>query len=154
VVSHTVRKVVSLPLWALFVVGFGSPILTFVGVLIAQMTTRKGATEVEGRAKREETMRNLRWAAELAVSLDARMADLGVAQLVALLSSNLLDESEKIFVEAALDAVYENPEAQLDQWDEDAEVIQLLATDRPPTSDSDPEVFSTTEAEDGGKSDD
>jgi len=103
--------------------------LAFVGVLVAQFITRQGATELETRSKREETMRNLRWAAALSVSTDNRLADLGVAQLVVLLNSNLLDDSEKVFVEAALDAVYENAETAIDQVGEDAEVIQLVAMD-------------------------
>jgi hypothetical protein len=41
--------VVSLPLWALFAVAFGSPILAFLGVLLAQVMTRKSATELEAQ---------------------------------------------------------------------------------------------------------
>ena len=145
---------VSLPLWALFAVAFGSPILAFLGVLLAQVMTRKSATELEARSKREETMRILRWAAELAVSLDDRMADLGVAQLGALLRSDLLDDSEKVFVEVALDAVYEDPEAVLNQLGEDAEVIQLVATDDVGLTDEvNVEVSSTEEPDDGGRGD-
>ena len=145
---------VSLPLWALFTVAFGSPILAFLGVLLAQVLTRKSATELEARSKREETMRILRWAAELAVSLDDRMADLGVAQLGALLRSDLLDDSEKVFVEVALDAVYEDPEAELTQLGEDAEVIQLVATDDIGLTDEvNVEVSSTEEPDDGGRGD-
>lgn len=145
---------VSLPLWALFTVAFGSPILAFLGVLLAQVLTRKSATELEARSKREETMRILRWAAELAVSPDDRMADLGVAQLVALLTSDLLDDSEKVFVEVALDAVYEDPEAELTQLGEDAEVIQLVATDDIGLTDEvNVEVSSSEEPDDGGRDD-
>lgn len=145
---------VSLPLWALFAVAFGSPILAFIGVLLAQVLTRRSATELEARSKREETMRILRWAAELAVSLDDRMADLGVAQLGALLTSDLLDDSEKVFVEVALDAVYEDPEAELTQLGEDAEVIQLVATDDIGLTDEvNVEVSSTEEPDDGGRGD-
>ena len=108
----------TLPTWAVYAVSFGTPAVTFAGVMLAQMLSRKGARELEVRSRREETMRNLRWAAELAVKEDDRMADLGVAQLAALLESDLLDESEKVFVEAALDAVYEAPEDELDELDE------------------------------------
>ena len=125
----------TLPTWAVWFVALGTPVLTFVGVLIAQGITRKGARELETRSKREETMRNLRWAAELAVKDDDRMADLGVAQLVALLDSDLLDESEKVFVEAALDAVYEDPEAELDQLGDDGEAVQVLEGDTISVSD-------------------
>jgi len=116
----------TLPTWAVYAVSFGTPVFTFLGVLLAQFISRKGARELESRSRREETMRNLRWAAELAVSQDGRMADLGVAQLAALLDSDLLDDSEKVFVEAALDAVLEVPEAELDQLGEDAEVVSYL----------------------------
>lgn len=99
-------------------------------------------------------MRILRWAAELAVSPDDRMADLGVAQLVALLTSDLLDDSEKVFVEVALDAVYEDPEAELTQLGEDVEVIQLVATDDIGLTDEvNVEVSSSEEPDDGGRDD-
>jgi hypothetical protein len=119
-------QMTTLPTWAVYAVAFGTPVLTFLGVLLAQHITRKGAQELETRSRREETMRNLRWAAELSVNADARMADLGVAQLVALLESDLLDESEKIFDEAALDTVYDGPEAELEQLGDEAEAVQYL----------------------------
>lgn len=116
----------TLPTWAVYAVSLGTPVAAFLGVLVAQWITRKGARELETRSRREETMRNLRWAAELAVSKDDGMADLGVNQLAALLESDLLEDAEKVFVEAALDAVYEDPEAELEQLGEDAEAIQYV----------------------------
>lgn len=116
----------TLPTWAVYAVSLGTPVAAFLGVLVAQWITRKGARELETRSRREETMRNLRWAAELAVSKDDGMADLGVNQLAALLESDLLDDAEKVFVEAALDAVYEDPEAELEELGEDAEAIQYV----------------------------
>lgn len=100
-------------------------------------------------------MRNVRWAAELAVSQDDRMADLGVAQLAALLAPDLLDDPEKIFIEAALDAVYEDPEAELDALGQDAEVIQLVATsDESLSGDGDDDVPLDTENDGDGGDDD
>lgn len=116
----------TLPTWAVYAVSLGTPVAAFLGVLVAQWITRKGAKELETRSRREETMRNVRWAAELAVSTDDRMADLGVNQLAALLESDLLEDAEKVFVEAALDAVYEEPEAELEKLGEDAEAIQYV----------------------------
>lgn len=116
----------TLPTWAVYAVSLGTPVAAFLGVLVAQWMTRKGARELETRSRREETMRNLRWAAELAVSKDDGMADLGVNQLAALLESDLLEDAEKVFVEAALDAVYEDPEAELEELGEDAEAIQYV----------------------------
>jgi hypothetical protein len=47
-----------------------------------------GGTEV--RSKREETMRTMRWAAELSAQADGRLANLGVAELAALLESEAM----------------------------------------------------------------
>lgn len=146
---------IRLPVWAIFTIAFGSPLLAFVGVLLSQMVNRRGAHELERRSRREETMRNLRWSSELAVSRDDRMADLGVAQLTALLTSDLLDDAEKTFVEAALDAVYQDPEAQLDALGQDAEVIQLPnMNDARLTVDGDEDVPLDAKGDQDGGSDD
>jgi hypothetical protein len=105
------------------VLAFGSPALAFVGVVIGQAITRRGAREMEVRSKREEVMRILRWAAELAVSDDQAHARLGVAQLGALLESELLDEEEKDFVQAALTAMVRIPVQQIEQLGEDVQVV-------------------------------
>jgi|1186.fasta_scaffold1036334_1 hypothetical protein len=141
----------TLPTWSVWLVCLGTPLLTFVGVLVAQAISRKGAQELETRSRREETMRNLRWAAELAVKDDERMADLGVAQLAALLESDLLDDSEKGFVEAALDAVYQDPEAEIEQLGEDVDVVQYIVEDNVVITDevAVDEVSSDTNTEDG-----
>ncbi|WP_446664987.1 hypothetical protein [Flexivirga sp. B27] len=144
---------VSLPLWAVFTVAFGSPILAFVGVVVAQLVSRRSANELEARSKREETMRILRWAAELAVSADNRIASLGVAELATLLDSDLLDDGEKSFVEAALDSVYEDPEAAIDALGQDAEVIQLSATDDSDLSGASGSGVSLATEESGGDED-
>jgi hypothetical protein len=115
--------VTSLPTWAVWVLAFGSPALAFVGVVIGQAITRRGVRELEVRSKREEVMRILRWAAELAVSDDRAHAKLGVVQLGALLESELLDEEEKDFVQAALTAVVRVPVQQIEQLGEDVQVV-------------------------------
>lgn len=116
----------TLPTWAVFAVSFGTPVLTLAGVLVAQAITRRGALELETRSRREETMRTMRWAAELSMRDDDRLAKLGVSELDALLDSDLLEESEKVFIEAALDAVYDDVEAELDQLGDDVEVVQYV----------------------------
>jgi hypothetical protein len=45
---------VGLPLWAVFAVSFGSPTLSFLGVLFGQWIGRLSAREVEARSRREE----------------------------------------------------------------------------------------------------
>ena len=113
----------SLPTWAVWVLSFGSPVLAFVGVIVGQAVSRRGARELEFRSKREEVMRVLRWAAELAVSDDQAHSRLGVAELGTLLRSELLDEEEKDFVQAALTAVVRVPVEQIEQLGDDVTVV-------------------------------
>ena len=113
----------SLPTWAVWVLSFGSPVLAFVGVVLGPAVTRRGARELELRSKREEVMRILRWAAELAVSDDQAHSRLGVAELGALLQSELLDEEEKDFVQAALTAVVRVPVEQIELLGDDVKVV-------------------------------
>ena len=114
-----------LPTWAAFAVAFGTPGSAFVGVLVGNVLTRRGAKELDRRARREEVMRNLRWASELAVSVDDRTARLGVAELNALALSDLLDDTAQGFIDAALDSVVKDPVEELEQAGEDAEVVEL-----------------------------
>jgi hypothetical protein len=99
-----------LPVWAVVLIGVGTPLLAFLGGVLGQRVARRGDVELERRSRREEVMRNLRWAAELAVSDDPRAAALGVSELRALALTDLLGDSEKVFVQAALDAVVEAPQ--------------------------------------------
>jgi hypothetical protein len=115
--------VTDLPTWTVWVLSFGAPLLAFLGVLIGLALGRRAAIELEIRSKREEAMRNLRWAAELAVSDNEANARLGIAQLGALLGSNMLDEGEKDFVQAALKSVVRVPVEQIEQLGEKAQVI-------------------------------
>lgn len=136
----------SLPTWAVWVLSFGSPLLAFAGVLIGQVITRRGEKELEIRSKREEVMRVLRWAAELAVADDQAHARLGVTQLGTLLTSDLLDEEEKDFVQAALTAVVRPAVEQIEQLGGDVQVV--AESDLPAVSAGD--VPSQGEAGDAG----
>lgn len=72
-------------------------------------------------------MRLLRWAAELAVSGDERQSAFGVDQLIALLDAEILGDSEKAFVDAALETALEEPVeeiAEIEAEGEEAEVVQ------------------------------
>jgi hypothetical protein len=125
--------VTSLPTWAVWVLSFGSPLLAFVGVILGQAVTRRGDKELEFRSKREEVMRILRWAAELAVSDDQAHSRLGVAELGALLHSELLDEEEKDFVQAALTAVVRMPVERIEQIEQLGEDVRVVAESEGPT---------------------
>jgi hypothetical protein len=116
-------RVAYLPTWAIWVLSFGTALLAFAGVLLGQAITRRGTRELEIRSKREEVMRILRWAAELAVADDQAHVRLGVTQLGTLLTSDLLDEEEKDFVQAALTAVVEPAVQQIEQLGEGVQVI-------------------------------
>jgi hypothetical protein len=125
--------VTSFPTWAVWALSFGSPVLAFVGVVLGPAVTRRGDRELEFRSKREEVMRILRWAAELAVSDDQAHSRLGVAELGALLQSELLDEEEKDFVQAALTAVVRVPVEQIEQIEQLGQDVQVIAESEVPT---------------------
>ena len=114
-----------LPTWAVYAVGFGTPASAFIGVLVGNLLTRRGAKELERRSKREEVLRNLWWAAELAVSDDEGKAQLGLAELQALADSDLLEAGEKLFIDAALESVVREPEEELEEAGEDAQAVQV-----------------------------
>lgn len=109
----------------MYAVGLGTPTSAFVGVLVSNVLTRRGAKELELRSKREEVLRNLRWAAELAVSDDEGKALLGLAELQALADSDLLEPGQQLFIDAALEAVVKEPEEELEEAGEDAQAIQV-----------------------------
>lgn len=113
----------TLPTWAVWVLSFGSPILTAAVALVGQRISRRGTQELESRSKREEVMRSLRWAAELAVSDDVRKARLGNRELRALQNSRLLSPAEEDFIYAALDAALDVPVHAIEQAEGDVEVV-------------------------------
>jgi hypothetical protein len=118
--------VTTVPTWAALAVSIGTPLLTFVGVLVAQRIARVGAVELETRSRREETMHSLRWAAELAVSDHVDKARLGIAQLRALSKSNLLDPGQQGFVDAALKAVVKEAAADIEHSKGAGRVIPVV----------------------------
>jgi hypothetical protein len=118
--------VTSLPTWAVYSLGFGTPVLAFAGGLVSQLITRRGAVELDKRSKREEVMRVLRWAAELGVAADEGKARLGRAQLETLLDSELLDEKERDFVQVALEATLARAVEQIEQAGEGAQAIVII----------------------------
>lgn len=110
-----------LPDWVAWTVAIGSPVLTFAGVAWAARLNRRGLKRSAELAEREETLKLLRWAAELAGSGDVEKVRLGVAELDALSRSERLGANGSIFVSAALevavrDAVeaIENPRTSAD----------------------------------------
>jgi hypothetical protein len=115
--------VTSLPTWTVWALSFGSPALTAVIACVAQYLSRRAARELEARSKREEVMRTLRWAAELAASNDAAKARLGVRQLKALQESKMLTPIEQEFVYAALEVTIKVPRQVIAQSTEEVEAV-------------------------------
>lgn len=103
-----------LPTWAVWFVSLGGPIGAVLGVVVTNWVSRRNADETEQRSLREETMRTLRWAAELAVSPDAGRAALGVAELQALASSAMNDDEQQAFVDAALAQALDGPRSAIE----------------------------------------
>jgi hypothetical protein len=121
--SFMLAIVTSLPSWAVLTLGFGLPVLGAVTALLGQYLGRRATWELEDRSKREEVMRILRWAAELAVSNDAGKSRLGLQELEALRDSKLLTSVEQGFIDAALKATIEIPRQAIDQSAEDVNVV-------------------------------
>lgn len=114
----------TLPTWAVYSVAFGAPGLAFVGVVISDILLRRGANELDVWRRREETMRLLRWASELAASDDQPKARMGVAALAALSTSELLQAPDQDLVDAVIDSLIEAPVDELEQ-SPGADVIEV-----------------------------
>lgn len=117
--------VTTLPLWAVYLVSFGTPLAAFVGVMLGRYLLRKGANELEVWRRREETMRMLRWASEQAASGEAAKARMGVAALDALSTSDLLQEADQTLVDAVIDSLIEEPVDVIEQAEGDVEVVEV-----------------------------
>jgi hypothetical protein len=115
--------VTSLPSWAALTLGFALPALTAVTALAGSYFGRRATGELEVRSKREEVMRILRWAAELAVSNDAGKSLLGLQELEALRDSELLTQVEQRFIDAALRAAIAIPRQEIVESTEAVNVI-------------------------------
>lgn len=106
-----------LPTWAVWLVSLGGPVGAALGVVLTTWVSRRNADETEQRSLREETMRTLRWAAELAVSADVARAALGVAELRALSQSEMNDDEQQAFVDAALQRAVASPRSAIEAAD-------------------------------------
>ena len=115
----------TLPLWALYLVSFGTPIAAFVGVIVGQLLLRRGANELDVWRRREETMRMLRWASEQAASAESAKSQMGVAALAALSTSELLQEPDQNLVDAVIDSLIEVPVEEIEEAAGEVDVIEI-----------------------------
>lgn len=109
------------PLWVAVVVAVATPLLAFAGVMVGQLLLRRGALEQDVRWRREETMRLLRWAAELSLDADPGRSVVGVSALRALQQSELLQTGDQSLLSSILAAVV-NP--VIDDYDQDDVVLE------------------------------
>jgi hypothetical protein len=86
------------------------------------------------RSRREEVMRNLRWASELAVSDDRAKSLLGIELLKALRRSTLLTPVEEELIDAALHTLIATPRKEIIQSTDRPEIVVVTDTDMPPDS--------------------
>ncbi len=114
-----------LPLWAVYLVSFGTPLAAFGGTVLGHYVVRKGATELDVWRRREETMRMLRWASEQAASEDSAKSRMGIAALEALSSSELLQNPDQDLVDAVIDSLVEEPMERIAELAGDVEVIEV-----------------------------
>jgi hypothetical protein len=86
--------------WASLIVPGITAALAFIGALLGGLFSRRTAKELDKWRQREETMRLLRWAIGLSVSEAPLNSTLGTAVLENLLTSNLLKDEDREFVDA------------------------------------------------------
>lgn len=100
----------SVPTWFTMTVAIVGPLLLLLGVLIGHRVTRVSTKELDERARREELLRSVRWAAEQAVEGNPRAGVLGIATLRAMSHLPLLQTpSDQAFIDAVADAVVAEP---------------------------------------------
>ena len=118
----------TVPTWAIYAVSLGSPLSAFIGVVLGQWLSRKGATELDVWRRREETRRMLRWASEQAASSDAARADMGVAALQALSRSELMQEPDRELVVAVMASIVQVPITAIE---DSSDVVVHIGIDSP-----------------------
>lgn len=90
--------------------------IAIVTVLVTQLVVFYGMRQSEARWRREETMRLLRWAAELAIDKSEASTEstnlAGLQILDALQRSPLLQEADQAFISAVLEAVVDQADVE------------------------------------------
>lgn len=81
-----------------------SGVLAFFGAVVGHLLGRRTAREQERWRRREETMRMIRWAAELATARETDQVELGVTALTALVRSPLVDGEDVASLRSVLRA--------------------------------------------------
>lgn len=77
-----------------------TPLLAFAGAGVGHWIRWRSVTDLDRWRKREESMRMVRWAVEIAGDADQSHAHAGIVVLRALMSSDLLDSRDVALVDA------------------------------------------------------
>jgi hypothetical protein len=110
---------------AAVVAAAGAPVLAFAGSWLGARGSRRASLELDRWRRREETMRLLRWAAELALERDERRAGVGIAAMDALQGSELLQDEDLDLVETIAQSLVDETEAQFDHDTSTGEADQV-----------------------------
>jgi FtsZ-interacting cell division protein ZipA len=108
-----------LPLWAIYLAAFGTPLSALIGVLVSGWWS--------GRRHRGSVfMEHLEWASELSVASDERTRLFGVGQLDALRRSRWYRPSDAPLIEAALREVVREPLADVAASDAESILVEII----------------------------
>jgi len=122
---------------AAVVAAAAAPVLAFAGSWLGVRGNRRASLELDRWRRREETMRLLRWAVELALDGDERRAGVGIAALDALQESELLQDEELDLVETVAQSLVEETESQYDHDTEIGEDDEVVYRDEPESTGGD-----------------
>ena len=98
-----------MPDWLVITVAIATPLLGFAGAALGQLVSRRASRELDVWRRREETMRMLRWAAEL--TMQPESGALGLSVLDSLSRSELLQPADQPLISAVLATVTARAEA-------------------------------------------
>lgn len=96
------------PSWFAILLAVAGPVLIVLGGFVGHRLARRGSLELDERAKREELLRTIRWAAEH-VTKGPDEARVAIAMLGAVGRSALLQEGDQAFIDAIVDAHIAEP---------------------------------------------
>lgn len=106
--------------WTAVVVAVVTPLLAFAGSLLGSWWARRSALELDRWRRREETMRLLRWAVELATERAQDKRKAGITAINALSDSELLQREDRELVAAVTRSLLPD---SIQAYDETGDVV-------------------------------
>jgi hypothetical protein len=115
VITAAAGATASVPAWFALTVALGGPALTVLGALFGHWLGRRATKEADDRAKREELMRTVRWAAEQVAGGNDVARSIAIKTVGAVEASGLLQDGDQAFIDAILQATVAEPVAAYDR---------------------------------------